>query len=421
MSKKRRNFTAEFKAKVVLELLEGDKTVNEIASKYDLLPKSLQQWKKQFLENAVLAFDKSAVVKEYKEEIKALKKEKDAIAKKLGEVIVERDWAVGKLQSLDLSIKRKIVNSEGSVQAQTKTPSLNKKLQLLGISKTAYYYKPAIPFNSHNDKKLLDAIDEIYTNYPYYGTRRMVVELKKKGFNVGRKLVKKAYEHLGIQALYPKPKTTIANRLDYKYPYLLESYKDNKGLVQIDKPNVVWSGDITYIKLEKGFAYLCAIIVLAMLRGCRALPSDDWHTKKILAHKISNTIDVNLTTSMLKDALSKHPKPKIFNSDQGSQYTAKEHIEILKDNDISISMDAKGRSIDNIVIERFFRTLKYEDVYPKSYNTINEARDGIGEYINIYNSKRLHSSIGYKAPDEIYNTWIENCNIVKEKLIEDVA
>ena len=135
--------------------------------------------------------DKSAVVKEYKEEIETLKKEKDAIAKKLGEVIVERDWAVGKLQSLDLSIKRKIVNKEGNVQTKTKEPSLNKRLKMLGISKTAYYYKPVIPFSSNNDKKLLSVIDKIYTNYPYYGTRRMVVELKKKSFNVGRKLVKK--------------------------------------------------------------------------------------------------------------------------------------------------------------------------------------------------------------------------------------
>ena len=134
------------------------------------------------------------------------------------------------------------------------------------------------------------------TNYPYYGTRRMVVELKKKSFNVGRKLVKKAYEHLGIQALYPKPKTTIANRLDYKYPYLLKSYKDNKGLVQIDKPNTVWSGNITYIKLKKGFAYLYAII--------------DWHTKKIISWKLSNTIDVNLTTNVLKDALLKYPSER---------------------------------------------------------------------------------------------------------------
>ena len=165
--------------------------------------------------------------------------------------------------------KREIADSEGSVQAQIKVPSLNKRLELLGMSKTAYYYKPVIPFNSQMHKKLLDAIDEIHTDYPYYGTRRMVVKLKKRGFNVGRKLVKKAYEYLGIQALYPKPKTTIANRLDYKHPYLLEEYKDDNGLVKIDKPNVVWSGDITYIKLEKGFAYLCAII--------------DWHTKKIIS------------------------------------------------------------------------------------------------------------------------------------------
>jgi putative transposase len=368
-----------------------------------------------------LAFDKSAVVQEYKEEIEALKKEKDAIAKKLGEVIVERDCprtsscgvvaslgrAVGKLQSLDLSIRREIVDSEGGVQAKTKEPSLNKRLKMLGMSKTAYYYKPVIPFNSDNEKKLLDSIDEIYTKHPYYGTRRMVVELKKRGFNVGRKLVKKAYEYLGIQALYPRPKTTIANRLDYKYPYLLDEYRDDKGLVQIDKPNVVWSGDITYIKLEKGFAYLCAII--------------DWHTKKIISWKLSNTIDVNLTTSVLKDALSKYPKPKIFNSDQGIQYTAKEHIQILKDNGISISMDAKGRSIDNIVIERFWRTLKYEDVYPKSYNTIKEARDGIKEYIESYNKKRLHSSIGYKTPDEVYCSWINSCNNITEDLLPNVA
>jgi len=133
--------------------------------------------------------------------------------------------------------------------------------------------------------------------------------------------------------------------------------------------------------------------------------------------ELSNTIDVHLTTSVLKDvlkdALSKYPKPKIFNSDQGSQYTSKEHIEILKDNGILISMDAKGRSIDNIVIERFWRTLKCEDVYLKSYNTIKEAKDGINEYINDYNSKRLHSSIGYKTPDEVYNSWLKNCNVVK--------
>ena len=175
-----------------------------------------------------------------------------------------------------------------------------------------------------------------------------------------------------------------------KYPYLLNEFKNDNNQVVIDRPNKVWSTDITYIKLSKGFVYLAAII--------------DWHTKKILSWKLSNTMDVSLTTSVLKEALSLYPKPDIVNTDQGSQYTASEHIEILKEHNISISMDAKGRSIDNIVIERFWRTIKYEDIYPQSYDTIKEARVGIGRYMDIYNKERLHSAIDYKTPDEVYFT-----------------
>ena len=187
MSRKRTTYSADFKAKVVLELLEGDNTLNEIASKYNLLPKNLQNWKKQFLNNASLAFDKSIVVKEYKEEIEKLKKEKDATSKKLGEVIIERDWAVGKLKSLDLSTKRRLI-SEGKVQAQKdiKIPSLNKQLAMLNISKTTHYYKPVQKFSSNEDLKLLNIIDKIHTKYPYYGTRRVERLLKRLGFNVGR-------------------------------------------------------------------------------------------------------------------------------------------------------------------------------------------------------------------------------------------
>ena len=395
MSRKRTTYSADFKAKVVLELLEGDNTLNEIASKYNLLPKNLQNWKKQFLNNASLAFDKSIVVKEYKEEIEKLKKEKDATSKKLGEVIIERDWAVGKLKSLDLSTKRRLI-SEGKVQAQKdiKIPSLNKQLAMLNISKTTHYYKPVQKFSSNEDLKLLNTIDKIHTKYPYYGTRRVEKLLKRLGFNVGRKLIKSAFEFMGIKALYPKIRTTIANKEHKKYPYLLDEFKNDNNQVVIDSANKVWSADITYIKLEKGFAYLAAII--------------DWHTKKILSWKLSNSMDVYLTTSVLNEALSKYPKPEIFNTDQGSQYTAKEHIDILIANNISISMDAKGRSIDNIVMERFWRSIKYEDIYPSSYKTIKEARDGIKEYIEIYNKERLHSSIGYLTPDEVYYKGLNN-------------
>ena len=406
MSRKRKTFTADFKAKCVLELLEGDKTLNEIASKYDILPRSLQQWKKQFLDNASLAFDKSEVVKEYKEEIEQLTREKDKMAKKLGEVIVERDWMEGKLKGLDLSTRKEMVDKEG-IQAKHRNPSLNRQLQLLSVSKTAYYYEPVIPFSSQEDKKLLDTIDKIHTKHPYYGTRRVVKLLNRIGYKVGRKLIKSAFEFMGIQAMYPKMKTTKANKEHKKYPYLLNEFKNDKGQVKIETPNQVWSADITYIRLEKGYAYLAAII--------------DWCTKKVLSWKLSNTMDVHLTTSVLKDALLRYPKPQIFNSDQGSQYTAKEHIEILKQQDISISMDAKGRSIDNIVIERFWRTLKYEEVYPASYCTIKEAREGIDKYMKVYNSERLHSALDYQTPDEAYYQGANNKSYNAKKVLLKVA
>jgi putative transposase len=401
MSRKRTIYNASFKAKVVLELLEGDETLNKIASKYDLLPKNLQNWKKQFLQNASLAFDKSTVTKEYKEEIEKLKKEKDATSKKLGEVIVERDFVVEKLKSLVSSKNRtKAVDTKLNI-------SLNKQLKLLSISKTIHYYKPIKKFSSNEELKLLNIIDEIHTKYPYFGTRRVEKALKRLGFNVGRKLIKSAFEFMGIKALYPKVKTTIANKEHKKYPYLLYEFKNDNNQVIIDVANKVWSADITYIKLEEGFAYLAAII--------------DWHTKKILSWKLSNSMDTYLTTSVLNEALSKYPNPKIFNSDQGSQYTTREHIDILINNNISISMDAKGRSIDNIVIERFWRSIKYENIYPSSYQTIKEARDGIKEYIEIYNKERLHSSIDYLTPDEVYYKNINNrCYNVKN-ILQKVA
>jgi len=391
MSKKRRKFSAEFKKKVILKMFEENLTINEIASEYDLHPKTVQLWKKQFIENAELAFDKSSVVKEYKEEVEKLQKEKERLAKKLGETIVEKEWLEKKLKSLDLSKRIELIKSP-KVQANEGL-SLNKRLKLLNISKTAFYYTKKDYFKTNEGLKILNEIDEIYTEFPYYGTRRMKVALEKKGLFIGRKLIKRAYERLGINALYPKKKTTLSNKEHKKYRYILNQFKNENNQIDIDKPNKVWCGDITYIRLEKGYAYLAVVM--------------DWNTKKILSFKLSNTMDVNLVTSVLKEALTKYPKPEIFNSDQGSQYTSKEHIEILKQNNISISMNSKGRSIDNIAVERFFRSLKYEEVYLKSYKNIKEARNEISKYIQIYNSKRFHSSLDYKTPDDVYFTWLD--------------
>ncbi len=388
MSVKRKQFSAEFKTKLVLELLQGDRTLSEICSKYKVHPQSLAKWKKQFLSNASLAFDKSSVVKEYKEEVEKLSKEKERLAKKLDETIIERDWAVGKLKSLDLSTKKALVDKEG-VQAEiSKNPSLNKRLEMLSVSKCAYYYKPVKPFSSMEEVSLLHKIDEIYTEFPYYGYRRIKFALERAGINIGFKKTISAMRHICVSAIYPKKKTTLPNKYHKKYPYLLDSYRNSYGNVEIEENNAVWSGDITYIRLATGYAYLAAII--------------DWHSKKILSWKLSNVMDTHLAVSVLEEALCKYDAPEIFNSDQGSQYTSLEHIEILKKNNISISMNSKGRSIDNIVIERFFRSLKYEEVYLKNYETLKEARMEIGKYINKYNSLRLHSSIGNITPDECY-------------------
>ena len=398
MSTKRKTYSAEFKSKLVLKVLEGEKTLNEIASEYEILPKNLQNWKKQFLENMSLAFDKSTVVKEYKTEIEDLQKSNDNLAKKVGNLTIEKEFLEGKLVSLvSFKGRRTFIDTKLDI-------SLNKQCKLLSISKSTLYYEPVKKFSSDEDIKLLNIVNDIYSEFPYYGTRRMLTALENEGFTVGRKLIKTIYEYLGIKALYPSPRTTIPNKEHYKYKYLLKEFKNDKNQVIIDTPNKVWSTDITYIKLEKGFVYLAAII--------------DWNTKKILSWKLSNTMDLSLTTSVLNEALSLYPKPEIFNTDQGSQYTASAHVDILNKHNIQISMDGKGRSIDNICIERFWRSIKYEEIYLNDYKSMKELRYSINNYMEKYNTKRLHSSLGNKTPNEVYFKAINN---VGNKLLQKVS
>ncbi len=375
MSKQRRQFSAEFKTKVVLELLEGEKTLNQIASKYDILPKSLQEWKKQFLENAALAFEPAKAVKEYKEQIKAQEQEIEELQKALGKTTIERDWAVKKLKSLGSSNRRSLV------EPKLNTVSMARQCELIGIHRSTLYYKPK--GFSQESIRIMHRIDEIYTEMPFYGHRRIYRQLLDEDVVIGRHRVAKYMKVLGIKALYPTKKrnTSIRNNEHAIYPYLLKQ-------TEITQPNQVWCGDITYIRLQGGFAYLAVVM--------------DWHSKKVLSWKLGTTMDASLSSSVLKQAIQQYGKPDIFNSDQGSQYTAYEHISLLKQHDISISMNGKGRSIDNIAVERFFRSLKYEDVYLKRYETLREARTGIENYIRLYNTKRLHSTLDYKTPLSVY-------------------
>jgi putative transposase len=280
--------------------------------------------------------------------------------------------------------------------------SLNKQCKLLHIAKSTLYYEPVKRFNSEWDLSFLNKLNDIYSEFPYYGTRRLVTALGNEGFQAGRKLVKSAMEYIGIKAIYPKHRTTKANKEHYKYKYLLKEFKNDNNQVIIEKPNQVWATDITYIKLEKGFVYLAAVI--------------DWNTKKILSWKLSNTMGTALTTSVLNEALSLYPKPEIFNTDQGSQYTAKAHVDILKKHNIQISMDGKGRSIDNICIERFWRSIKYEEIYLNHYKSMSELRYSIDNYMKKYNSRRLHSALGNKTPNEVYFKSINNLEFQKQAL-----
>jgi putative transposase len=381
MSTKRKTYSNEFKTKVVLEVLENNATINEIASKYNILPKSIQQWKKQFLENASLVFEEAVPVKKYKEQVREKEKQIEDLQKALGKATIERDWILKKVKSLGLSDLR------GLVDPKLETISITRQTGLLGINRSTLYYKKR-QVRLDEEKALITRMQELYSECPFYGFRKMVVVLKEEHFRVGKKKVKALMNKLNIKAIYPKKKfTTISNKQHKKYNYLLKE-KDF-----IDKPDSVWASDITYVKLEKGFAYLCAVI--------------DWHTRAILSYRLSNSIDTKLVVDTLNDAIAVYGKPDIFNTDQGSQYTSDEFISILTKKNIKISMDSKGRAYDNIVIERFWRTLKYENVYLIGYSTIKEARDGIGEYINFYNYKRPHASLGYKTPMSVYKTTIQ--------------
>ena len=382
MSKKRRTFSAELKSKIVLELLSGEKTLSQIASSYEVPASSIKQWKKKFLENASMVFDTGKATSSYKEEIQELKEENEALAKKLGKTMIEKDWALGKLKSLDLSTKKDLVEFRPSKSSL----SLTRQCDLLGINRSSLYYSSKGV--SQEDLKTMNRIDEIYTDISStYGYRFMHQQLKQEGISIGENKVLKLMREIGIQAIYPKKKklTSVKNHEHRIYPYALRN-------LEMERPNQVWSGDITYLRMKGGFVYLAAII--------------DWYSRCIVGWKISSVMDSTLVTEVLQEAMTLYGCPEIFNSDQGSQYTSHEHTDLLTKNKIKISMNGKGRSIDNIAIERFFRTLKYEKIYLEEYDNCKKLKQEVAKYINFYNENRFHSSLDYQKPMEVYQNGL---------------
>lgn len=257
--------------------------------------------------------------------------------------------------------------------------SITDQCSLLGVARSTYYYESA--GESPENLALMARIDRIYLAHPENGSRMMVRVLAREGVLINRKRVQRLMNLMGIRSLAPQKRTTIPNKAHLKYPYLL------RGLL-IDRPNQVWCADIAYVPFTKGFFYLVAIM--------------DWHSRKVLSWRLSNTMTSDFCVAALEEALALHGTPEIFNTDQGSQFTAEPFIRVLLKAEITISMDGVGRAIDNVFIERLWRTVKYDHVYLNPANSGRELRNGLEVFLNYYNKERPHSSLGDFTPDEAY-------------------
>ena len=257
---------------------------------------------------------------------------------------------------------------------------INRQCLALNISRSSAYRKPAGV--SADDIDLMRKLDELHLRRPFKGSRRLRDELwDNYNLQVNRKRVQRLMRLMGIRALHPGAKTTRPNPKHKVYPYLLRELK-------INRVNQVWCTDLTYIPMRKGFLYLVAIM--------------DWHSRKVLSWRLSNSLDAAPCVEALEEALANYGTPEIFNSDQGCQFTSEDFTDVLKDNGIKISMDGKGRWMDNVFIERLWRSLKYEEVYLKAYDSVAQAKQGIDDWLMFYNEERRHSSLSRMTPDQIY-------------------
>jgi putative transposase len=256
---------------------------------------------------------------------------------------------------------------------------LTTQCRMLNLSRSSIYYVPTLV--NDKDRELMRLIDEMHLNHPYLGTRGLRNELWNKGHKVGRSHVRTLMRMMGVEALYRKPRLTRTHPEHTIYPYLL------RGLT-ITKANAVWCSDITYIPMHKGFCYLVAIM--------------DWASRKALAWRLSNTLDTSFCTEALEEAIGNYGTPEIFNTDQGSQFTSDDFTDMLKKNNIRISMDGQGRWMDNLFVERLWKSVKYEDIYLKAYNSISEVRKGLTTWFDRYNRWRRHQGLDNRTPDEVY-------------------
>lgn len=274
---------------------------------------------------------------------------------------------------------KSVIERQALVEPENEELSIVQQCILLSINRSGFYYQPRN--ESDVNLEIMNFLDSQYYKTPFYGQKKLVAELTKLGYCVNVKRVRRLMEKVQWQTIYRAPRTTFSDKISHKYPYLLKN-------LDITKVNQVWATDITYIPMKKGFMYLTAVI--------------DLYSRKVLSWSVSNTMTAEWCVKVLEQAIEKYGKPEIFNTDQGVQYTSDVFIETLKTNNIQISMDGKGRAIDNIFIERLWRTVKYENVYLNVYENGLTLHKGLVVYFDFYNNERTHQSLDYKTPNEVY-------------------
>ena len=276
-----------------------------------------------------------------------------------------------------MSVKEK----QSMIRPDSKELTISRQCELIDLCRSSFY-REVLGGETFENLELMRLIDEEYTKHPFYGTRKIRDHLRRNGHKVNRKRVKRLMQLMGIQSVAPKPNTSKPSKQHKIYPYLL-------GGLHINRRNQVWCTDITYVRMPGGFVFLVAVM--------------DWYSRKVLSWEVSVTMDDNFCVSALERAIRRYGKPEIFNTDQGSQFTGKAFTDVLKEHGITISMDGKGRAMDNIMIERLWRSVKYEEIYLKDYSSVLDLIHSLKIYFDFYNTERPHASFGEQTPDEVYN------------------
>ena len=368
MSKKRRQHSPALKAQVGLEALKNIDPVHAIAAKHGVHPTQVSQWKKEVAERLPELFSRAP--DEAAHEAQAREKE---LYEEIGRLKMQLEWLKKKLAHWGTEERRRMIEP-----AHPQLP-VTEQCALLGLPRSSYYHR--VQPESDENARLMRVIDETYLAYPFFGSRQMTLWLQRQGHRVNRKRVRRLMRVMGLEAMSPKPNLSRANQAHPVYPYLLRE-------LEVTRPNQVWAMDITYIPMPGGNVYLCAIL--------------DWHTRYVLAWELSNTLDASFCVRTVQRALAQHGAPEIFNTDQGCQFTAVEFTQPLLAAGIKLSMDGKGRCLDNVFVERLWRTVKYEEVYLKSYCSLVDAHAQLDTYFHFYNERRPHRAHAGGTPGEAY-------------------